>query len=294
MALVVVSDAAAKRAALAEVSVVVVNYNSGPWLKRCVRALRRAAEDVPTIVVVDNASSDGSADEVADLPQLQLLRQAQNLGFARGVNLGVAATHTPYVLIHNPDCLIVPDNLLRLLAVLARQPAAAMVSGRVFDMCGSEQRGSRRRLPTPQRALAEWWGRPGGLDLSQQAPPAQAEAVEAVSGACMLVRRSAFDAVGGMDEGYPMHFEDLDLMWRLQQAGYQIWLEPQVAISHAGGVSSDHRPWQVLRDKHIGLWRYLQRHCGPQWPRWSRPLWAIGLGLNLAVAAVRAWRHRRA
>ena len=302
MALVVVSasplapgvtTAAGWRAALSEVTVLVVNYNSGPWLQRSIRALRRALPDQPRIVVVDNASSDGSAETVSEFDNVHRLPQTENLGFARGVNLAAQHATTPYVLVHNPDCLIAPDNLLRLIDLLERVPEAAMVSGRVFDMRGTEQRGSRRVLPTPRRILEEWLGRGPGLDYSDQPAPDQALAVEAVSGACMLIRRSAFEAVGGLDEGYPMHFEDLDLMARLRQAGHQIWLQPEVAISHAGGVSSSHHPVRVMRNKHIGLWRYLNRHCCQQWPRWSRPLWALALTAHVVVQVpIITWRHR--
>lgn len=287
------TPAAAMRAALSDITVVIVNYNSGPWLQRSIRALRRAVPDQPHIVVVDNASSDGSADGLAEFEHVHVLAQSENLGFARGINVAAAEVSTPFMLVHNPDCLIVPDNLLRLLAVLKDQPQAAMVSGRVFDMRGIEQRGSRRVLPTPRRILAEWLGRGDGLDHSHAPAPDHAAAVEAVSGACMLIRRSAFEAVGGLDEGYPMHFEDLDLMARLQQAGHEVWLEPAVAISHAGGVSSNHHPVQVMRNKHIGLWRYLNRHCRQQWPAWSRPLWAMALLVHATVQVpLTLWRNR--
>lgn len=287
------TPAAEMRAALAEVTVVVVNYNSGPWLQRSIRALRRAVLDQPQIVVVDNASSDGSAEMLSEFDQVRYLPQTTNLGFARGVNLAAQQVSTPYMLVHNPDCLIVPDNLVRLLDLMKAQPQAAIISGRVFDMRGIEQRGSRRVLPTPRRILAEWLGRGDGLDHSHLPAPDQAAAVEAVSGACMLIRRSAFEAIGGMDESYPMHFEDLDLMARLQQAGHEVWLQPEVAISHAGGVSSNHHPVQVMCNKHIGLWRYLNQHCRQQWPAWSRPLWALALITHAALQVpVILWRSR--
>ena len=279
---------------LGKVTVIVVNYNSGQWLKRCVRALKGKGARWPQIIVLDNASSDGSLDELPEMPGLDLVHSEQNLGFARGVNRAAAMAETPYLLIINPDCLLVPDALVRLVQELDLLPDVALVSGRIFDMSGNEQRGSRRQLVGPRRVLNELlpFRTGNGVDLTHLPPPNRPVDVEATSGACMLIRRSAFESLGGLDEGYPMHFEDLDFMARLQQAGWRIRLLPDVAISHAGGVSSRTRPVGVMLDKHRGLWRYLTRHCRDRWPAWQRPLWALGIGLHaLLMVPVLFWRR---
>ncbi len=279
---------------LGRVTVVVVNYNSGPWLKRCVRALKGRNRRFPDMIVLDNASSDGSMEELPTLPGLTTLRSQENLGFARGVNLAASRVATPYFLVINPDCLLVPEGLVRLIEELDQCPEAGLVSGRIFDMSGNEQRGSRRQLPGPRRVLNELLPlRSGnGVDLTHLPPPDEPSAVEAVSGACMLIRREAFEVLGGFDVAYPMHFEDLDFMARLAAAGWQVRLVPEVAVSHAGGVSSRHRPVRVMLDKHRGLWRYLNRHCRDRWPVWQRPLWALGISLHaLVMIPMLLWRR---
>jgi len=117
--------------------------------------------------------------------------------------------------------------------------------------------------------------------------------VEAVSGACMLVRNAVFQQLGGMDPGYPLHFEDLDLFARLREAGWTLRWVPDFEIVHAGGRSSQTRPVGVLWAKHRGLWRYLSRHCGDAWPLWQRPLWFGAMVVHAALRTPLAWATAR-
>ena len=288
------SATAAPPGQLARVTVLIVNYNSGPWLGRCIRALRGRDGRYPLIEVVDNDSSDGSVSLAPQWDGVRVRRAPRNLGFARGVNTAARAARTEFLLIINPDCLLLADPLQHLISDLDRHPQAAMVSGRIFDMDGNEQRGSRRCLPTRKRVLGEVLG--GGrerIDLLHLPAPEQSMEVEALSGACMLVRRSAFLAVGGLDKRYPMHFEDVDLMARLRQAGWTLRLVPEVVVSHAGGVSSRSRPVRVMWKKHRGLWRYLNQHPELPWPAWSRALWWLGIHSHaVLMAPVTLWRRR--
>ena len=286
--------ATATSAPLSRVTALIVNYNSGPWLERCIRALRGAQGPWPRIEVLDNDSTDGSAARLPALDGVRVRHAPRNLGFARGVNLAARAVDSDFLLILNPDCLLLPDSLERLVAELERHPEAAMVSGRVFDRAGEEQRGSRRGLPTRRRVLGELRGRGlARVDLRHLPAPEEAVEVEAVSGACMLIRRSAFLAVEGLDKHYPMHFEDVDLMVRLRQAGWTIRLVPDVIVSHAGGVSTRSRPVRVMWNKHRGLWRYLNRHAEPPWPAWNRWLWWLMIHAHaLLMTPVILWRRR--
>lgn len=280
---------------LEKVSVLIVNFNSGQWLKRSVDALLTAQELNFEIFILDNASSDGSLEEVGARRQVTIIKSDQNLGFARGINLLASYTNTKYMLLLNPDCLLRPNDLAYLVKELESHPEAALVSGRVFNMDGTEQRGSRRRLPEPIYILRELsgLGQGGGVDLTHEPGPTESCEVEAVSGACMLVRANVFQELAGFDYEYPMHFEDLDLMARIRKAGYTIRLAPAVAISHAGGISSRNRPLAVVTDKHAGLWRYLSKHCQGSWPVWQRPLWWFAIRLHLwALTPLLWWRQR--
>lgn len=289
-----VQAVSAAQSSLARVTAIVVNFNSGPWLERCVRALRGDDDKPPAIEIIDNGSEDGSLALLPNLPGVRIRRSSRNLGFARAVNLAARTIDTEYVLVINPDCLLVPSALSRLVEDLDLHKTAAMVSGRIFDMSGNEQRGSRRRLPTRQRVLDEMrGGGRTGVDLTHLPAPRTPEAVEALSGACMLLRRQAFLDVGGFDKHYPLHFEDLDLMARLGRAGWTLRLLPDVAVSHVGGVSSRSRPMQVEWKKHRGLWRYLVQHPELPWPWWSRTLWWLAIhGHAIAVVPLARWRKR--
>jgi GT2 family glycosyltransferase len=263
-------------AALARVGVLIVNYNSGPWLARCIAQVLPEGAPEPQIIVVDNGSADASLDRLD--PRVRVDRAGRNLGFAGGINRAAAQSERELLLLLNPDCLITPDALARLVAELDAHPEAGLVSGRVVGEDGREQRASRRRLPKPRRIVGEILPMSSnGIDMSRTSAPKQSVEVEAVSGACMLVRAAALDAVGGLDEGYPLHFEDLDLFARLAEAGWTLRWVPEVKPVHAGGKSSASRPLGVEIDKHRGLWRYLSRHCREQWPAWQRPMWGLAL-----------------
>ena len=280
---------------LARVDVLIVNYNAGDWLVRAVESIRPGGADEPNVIVVDNGSSDDSLKRLDNSRvsnvRLSMDRAGRNAGFAAGVNRAAGHATREFLLILNPDCLIDPPVLGRLVDELDRHADCALVSGKVLGCDGKEQRGSRRRLPTPSRIVNEMLPLGGeGIDLTDTPAPDGANEVEAVSGACMLVRREAFVELDGMDEGYPLHFEDLDLFARMIRRGWTLRWVPEAEIVHAGGRSSSRRPVAVLWAKHRGLWRYLNRHCAQQWPRWQRPLWMLALVthlcLRLALAVV--------
>jgi GT2 family glycosyltransferase len=265
----------APTAPLSRVTAVIVNYNSGRWLARCIENLRGRGGSSPEVIVIDNASSDGSIDVLPPLSGVTVRRAHRNLGFGRGVNQALRSVRTEYLLIINPDCLLVPASLVRLIEELDEHPDAALVSGRVFDMSGIEQRGSRRRLPSRRQVLSEVlpFSRLNGIDLTHEPAPDEPTDVEAVSGACMLVRTAALAQVEGFDPGFHMHFEDLDMMARLRESGWRIRLVPSVFVSHAGGVSSRRRPVAVMWAKHKSLWRFLNKHCSEDWTWFSRAVW---------------------
>lgn len=285
------SGASDKR--LARVDVLIVNYNAGAWLARCTRTVRPPGCREPALIVVDNGSTDGSLEAIEN-KSITIDRAGRNAGFAAGVNRAAGHASREFLLILNPDCLIEPADLARLVAELDGHPEAALVSGKVLGQDGVEQRGSRRCLPTPGRIAGELLPLgTEGVDRTHTPPPDRSEEVEAVSGACMLVRRTAFEQVGGMDESYPLHFEDLDLFARLIEAGWSLRWVPDVRIVHAGGQSSRMRPVAVLWAKHRGLWCYLRNHCARGWPRWQRPLWLLALTLHAVIKTPVVWAASR-
>lgn len=280
--------------ALARVDVLVVNYNAGDWLDRTIASIRPGDAREPNMIVVDNGSTDGSLNALKQY-DLKIDCAGRNTGFAAGVNRAAGHASREFLLILNPDCLVTPTALLRLIDELDRHPEAALVSGKVLGCDGKEQRGSRRHPPTPSRILHDLLPLGGqGMDITNTPAPDRTIETEAVSGACMLIRRSTFLELDGMDEGYPLHFEDLDLFARLIQRGWTLRWVPDVEIVHAGGRSSSRRAVAVLWAKHRGLWRYLGRHCNIEtWPRWQRPLWLLALVAHAAARTPLVWAASR-
>lgn len=280
-------------AALQRVAVLIVNYNAGRWLARCVRSVRHEGAQEPAVHIVDNGSTDDSLSGL-ETGNIIIDRAGANLGFAVGMNRAASNTDRELLLILNPDAEISPDALARLVAELDAHPECVLVSGRVVGHDGREQRGSRRRAPTAIRVIAELVPGLTGIDLTGSACPQAPCELEAVSGACFLVRAAAFRSAGGFDEGYALHFEDLDLFVRLRAGQGTIRWVPEVTIHHAGGVSSSKHALRVMRSKHKGLARYLKLHvvCGSR--RWQWPLWRLALAISRLLRTPINWlRDRR-
>lgn len=269
------------------IAAVIVNYNAGALLARGARELLAAGVD--SLTVVDNASRDGSLDPLRALmaaePRLKLIANPDNRGFAAANNQGAAGAAADYLLFFNPDCGMTPAGLARLAAVLDAHAEAGMVGPLVLNADGSEQRGCRRYLPDPQRALMRVLGKTGpdadgqvrGFDLTGTPLPRQPTAVEAISGACMLMRRELFERIGGWDAGYFLHCEDIDLCARVGQAGAGILFVPDVSVTHVQGVSSRGRPVFVLWHKHLSMWRYYRKFLQAREPLWLTA--AVWLGI---------------
>lgn len=254
--------------------IIIVAHNSGELLFECVCAA--LASNVPVkVVVVDNASTDASLDRLQTLAEgdqrLVLLRNGMNQGFSAAANRGVATTSADFVLLLNPDCLIEPDTLDRMLELADAHKDAGMFGCLIRNFDGSEQVGCRRAIPTPAKALARvlHWRR-GGFDQVGAELPAGPVPVEAISGAFMLVRRSAIDKVGPLDDGYFLHCEDLDWCERFNRAGQTILFVPGVEVRHAKGASSAGRPIFVERHKHAGMLRFYRKFFRDAYPA---PLW---------------------
>lgn len=269
--------------------VIIVNYNAGESLLACVESAL-ASPAAASVVVADNASEDGSIAALQSIfggdPRLAIRRNAENLGFARAVNRAAHDAAEPYLLILNPDCVLRPGATEALIDALEKDSVAAVAGPWVTDASGRMQKGTWRRFPDPWRALMTFTRLdrlPGrapaleGVNRPGSAPPSAITPVEAVSGACMLLRRAAAESVGFFDEEYAMHCEDLDLMYRLAQRGFHCLLVPQAKAVHRGGVSSATRPWWVHRQKHIGMQRYFRKFGAGEYPAPVR--WLVYAGI---------------
>lgn len=276
---------------MTSVGAVVVNYNTRDHLVQCVRSLR--ADGVTEVVVVDNASADGSGQvlEQSDADAV-LLTMTSNLGYGTAANRGVAATDADYVMILNPDTVVEPGTLKVLAEALDRDPGLAVVGPRMENVDGSLYP-SARCFPNLVDAAGHAF-----LGFFVPANPytrryrmldwdhSQAGDVGWVSGACMLVRRSAFASAGGFDEAYFMYAEDVDLCWRLRQAGWRIGYEPGGRVVHSLGASSRQHPYRMILAHHRSLLRFASKTTTGR----NRLLLPV-VGAGLAVRTVVAWAH---
>jgi GT2 family glycosyltransferase len=281
------------------VEVVIVNYNAGPLLSRCVEALLKSFQ-VRAVVVTDNASIDRSLDAVRRLTsggdRVVFLLNNANLGFGRACNIGYDLTQAPYVLFINPDCIAQPDSVERLINLLEQHPDMGMVGPLILNPDGSEQAGARRTTPTVGRAFikafglsrlaARFSGGPGDFNLDSTVLPTEPTDVDAISGACMLVRRSAIEQVGLFDEGYFMHCEDLDWCMRFRLAGWRVVFVPDAVVMHEKGVSSRSRPIFVEWHKHRGMARYYRKFFTDRYPIVLMPIVLAGIWARFAWVAL--------
>lgn len=240
-----------------KLSIVIVNYNSKEFLRRCLQSLADAKllvpEDLWEVFVVDNNSQETLVSLKADRLfkplknwHLKLVFNRRNVGFAKANNQILKNTIGDYVLLLNPDTLVPQTTIPKLIAYLEKNPEVALVTPRVELPDGEIDDACHRGFPTPWRALTYFSG------LGKLFPHSQffngyhlgyrhletIHEIEAAVGACMLVRRSAGAQVNWLDEDYFWYGEDLDFCYRLKQAGYKIVFNPEVKITHFKGVSS--------------------------------------------------------
>lgn len=251
-------------------SIIVVSADSGPMLTDCVARVLASSSDVE-LILVDNASSDGQPQRAiashAGVARLRYLKNADNIGFGPACNRGAKLARGDVLLFLNPDCLVDVETVSQLRTTLDQFADAGIVGADVRDAAGFPTPSSRRRYPTLDRVMATLtgaarfeskWPALQGVAIPGE-HPADPEPVDAISGACFAIRRDVFDRLGGFDEGYFLHFEDLDLCRRIRDAGLSVLLDPAAPVRHLQGSSSHHRKVFVARHKHAGMWRWFNR-----------------------------------
>jgi hypothetical protein len=276
------------------IGVVVVSHRSAATLGRCLDCLW-AADRVARIVVVDNASDDASAGIVEKRarsePRLQLLRNEANRGFGAACNQGARLLDTPWVAFVNPDVYVARDDLARLARHASAAPGAGLVGTDAVDADGKADPAVRRWDPSLRRLLLRA-GKRDELYFGRD-PATSLQKVEATSGAVMLMPLALFRKLGGFDEGYRLHAEDLDLCRRVREAGYEVLVANDITVLHLRGVSSRTRPLWVEWQKHRGLWRYFRKFDSAQNSALMQGLVWLGLWLHfwLLAAPAALWRR---
>lgn len=258
----------------AELSVIIVSYNSAAFLRQCIGSLVEQRCDLPVeVIVVDNASKDDSVATVErHFPDAVIIRNAKNLGFAKANNQGIERASGRLLLIQNPDTVMLPGLLRALVDFLAQTPEAGAASGRILNADLTDQ-GTARRFPTVWSGL---FGRHSLLTrllpnnrfsrrymMTEMRGSTEPYEVDWLSTASMLVRRDVIDLVGGMDEEF-FYWVDGEWCQRIRKGGWKIFCVPPAAVIHEEGKGSGHRTRamrnRIIIDFHRGAYRLFCKH----------------------------------
>ncbi|EHR49206.1 putative glycosyltransferase [Saccharomonospora marina XMU15] len=270
------------------VAVVTVTYSPGETLDRFLDTLDKATDRDVTVVLADNGSVDGAPERAAEREHVRLVRTGGNLGYGGAVNRGVAELDDSvgWVVIANPDLEWDPGSLDTLLEVARRWPRGAAFGPLIREPDGSVYP-SARLLPSLGRGVGHallgkvWPANPWTRAYRQDRALPSERTAGWLSGSCQLVRRVAFDSVGGFDPRYFMYFEDVDFGDRLGRAGWLNVYAPSASVMHIGGQATSKASARMLAAHHESAYRYLaDRHRGLLW----KPLlWAIRVGLAVRL-----------
>ncbi len=268
-------------------SVVIVAHQSRAHLAACLRSLDEQTEAPPLeVIVVDNGSRDGGAEAARqEFPQITLLTTPRNVGFAAGANLGIRQGKGAYVLLLNPDTVVAPGALTRMVTFLQATPDAGAVGPRLLDPDGSLQL-SCRAFPGRWMVLAHRYAL-----LTRLCPEnpltrrylltdwdhAEVRSVDWVSGACLMTTRDVLARVGLLDEGFFLFNEDVDFCKRVWAAGFKVYYVPDAVVQHDIGISDRRDRVPLILARHRSMLRYHHKHF--------RPYRALGLLTDVAIVA---------
>lgn len=278
------------------VAIITVSYSSGDVLPRLLASTAAATRAPHTVIVSDNGSTDGSLEMIAErFPEVRVLRNGRNLGYGGAVNAAVTALadDADWIVVVNPDSEFTPGSLDRMLEVAAADPRIGSVGPLIVNEAGTPYP-SARELPSFRTGIGHalfanlWPSNPWTARYRQDDVVERGEQVTTgwLSGACLVVRRSAFDAVDGFDDSYFMYFEDVDLGRKLGEAGWVNMYVPSARVVHIGATTASKHPKRTLRAHHESAYRYIARKH-PEW--WLAP---VRLAIRVGLRARLAWELR--
>jgi GT2 family glycosyltransferase len=249
-------------------SIVIVSYNTKPLTLACLDSVHRSAGVSIQTIVVDNASGDGSADAIAfSYPGVCLLRNRENVGFARAVNQGLDRATSPVVLLLNSDAILEERTVAKLVEVLEARPEIGAVGPWVVSPDGAPQHHcASREHSLPRQLLWHFRLTPGRPYLAEEIGPHGTRRTERLSGAALAVRRDVIDRVGVLDERFFLYFEDADWVLRIRRAGFLAGCVTEARVTHAMGASARANPlMRMMRSVHSvrSELAYFAKHHGP-------------------------------
>jgi GT2 family glycosyltransferase/lipopolysaccharide/colanic/teichoic acid biosynthesis glycosyltransferase len=274
-------------------SVIIVSYNVREFLEQALVSIQKAKGNLEMeVFVVDNASSDGSADLVERrFPQVKLIRNRENLGFAKANNQAIAQCCGAYICLINPDTIVQENTFLSLLSFFADHPEAGAAGCKILNPDGTLQLACRRSYPTPWVAFTKIMGLAalfpksklfGRYNLTYLNPDDLVD-VEAISGSFMVLRREVIETVGVLDESFFLYGEDLDWCYRIRKSGWKIFYFPDTQIIHFKGESSKKSPYEHRRLFYEAMRLFVRKHFGKG--KALVPSWILILSIRIRALA---------
>lgn len=279
-----------------DLSIVIVNWNSKDYLQQCIASILHSTSETKfEIVVIDGGSFDGSGEMLKQCyPQVKFIQSDKNLGFAKANNIAFKASSGSHILFLNPDTEVVVPAIDILFDQMKKLSGAGAIGCKLLNADGSVQTSCIQSFPTILNQLLDseflralfpksrLWGMASLLGATNG--PA---AVEVLSGACIMMRRSLFEEIGQFSEDYFMYAEDIDLCYKVRQAGYENYYIPTATVFHFGGGSTQQRPsdFAVVMMR-ASVWRFLRKTRGEMYGsgyRYSMLISAIGRIVCLLV-----------
>lgn len=223
-----------------KLSVIIVSYNAFSFLRKCLETIKNNTfKDLEVLVFDNNSTEKGKEDLKKEYPWVQFIFSKENLGFSKGNNAAVKQAKGEYVLILNPDTELPTDFFNRLLLFVEQQPCLGAVGVQMKDEKGIFRPESKRNIPTPQNTFKKLfgflWGQRNSSYYYNQVSPDENGEVPILSGACMLMKKSVYQEVGGFDEQYFMYGEDIDLSYTLLRKSYKNYYMGELSILHYKG-----------------------------------------------------------
>ncbi len=294
------------RNSVLDLSIVIVNWNTKDLLRGCLTSLCDSDGDFAfETVVVDNCSSDGSAAMVREeFPQVSLIESEINGGYAYANNQGLRCFQARHYLLLNPDTVLPPDALQRMLEFMETHPEVGIAGPKLVMASGELDMACRRSFPTPENSFYKLFGlsrlfpdseRFGQYNLTHLDPDEVAE-VDSVVGAFMMVRREVVEEVGCLDEQYFMYAEDLDWAYRAKRAGWKVYYYPEVTVLHYKRQSSQQNKDRADYEFWRAMYIFYRKHYAQDTPFWLHYLVLGGLSVlgrgRMLRTIIRAERQR--
>mgnify|MGYP000380341556 CR=1 FL=1 len=272
---------------MVDVSVIIVNYNVRVFLETCLRSLERALSGLKSeIIVVDNASDDGSVEMLRQkFPTVKVIVNEKNIGFSAANNKGLKEASGKYLLLLNPDTIVQEDTVRTMYDFMENEQQAGLAGCKILNPDGSLQLACRRSFPTPWVAFTKIMGLSNLFPMSKifgrynlaYLDPDKSYEVDSVSGSFMFIRRSTLDQIGGLDEKFFMYGEDLDLCYRIKKAGWKIFYIHSTRVIHYKGESVRRSDIDEVKVFYEAMRLFVRKHFH------TNPLTGFILGVGITL-----------